>query len=54
MENLVNMECVLIKECILVGLDEVCKKGKIGGRLKIDVKMIKKIWCFYYEKKEII
>lgn len=34
MENLANMECALIKERTLVGLDEARKKGKIGGRPK--------------------
>lgn len=40
MENLANMECALIKERTLVGLDEARKKGKIGGRPKIDAKTI--------------
>lgn len=51
MENLANMECALIKERTLVGLDEARKKGKIGGRPKIDAKTIKKIRRLYYEKK---
>ena len=54
MENLANMECALIKERTLVGLDEARKKGKIGGRPKIDAKTIKKIRRLYYEKKETI
>ena len=33
MENLANMECALIKERTLVGLDEA-RKRKIGGRPK--------------------
>ncbi len=52
MENLANMECALIKERTLVGLDEARKKGKIGGRPKIDAKTIKKIRRLYYEKKK--
>ncbi|WP_165006394.1 MULTISPECIES: recombinase family protein [unclassified Enterococcus] len=54
MEGLANMECALIKERTLVGLDEARKKGKIGGRPKIDAKTIKKIRRLYYEKKETI
>ncbi len=52
MENLANMECALIKERTLVGLDEACKKGKIGARPKIDAKTIKKIRRLYYDKKK--
>ena len=54
MEGLVEMECALIKERTLIGLDEARKKGKIGGRPKIDAKTIKKIRRLYYEKKETI
>ena len=54
MEGLATMECSLIKERTLVGLDEARKKGKIGGRPKIDPKTIKKIRSLYYEKKETI
>lgn len=54
MEGLAIMECSLIKERTLVGLDEARKKGKIGGRPKIDPKTIKKIRRLYYEKKETI
>ncbi|MDR4197052.1 hypothetical protein FO504_31195, partial [Bacillus cereus] len=54
MEGLAIMECSLIKERTLVGLDEARKKGKIGGRPKIDPKTIKKIRRIYYEKKETI
>lgn len=54
MEGLAVMECSLIKERTLVGLDEARKKGKIGGRPKIDPKTIKKIRRLYYEKKETI
>ena len=54
MEGLATMECSLIKERTLVGLDEARKKGKIGGRPKIDPKTIKKIRILYYEKKETI
>jgi len=34
--------------------DKARKKGKIGGRPKIDPKTIKKIRQLYYEKKETI
>ena len=44
MENLANMECALIKERTLVGLDEARKNAKT----------IKKIRRLYYEKKETI
>ncbi|OQO70006.1 resolvase [Enterococcus villorum] len=54
MDGLATMECSLIKERTLVGLDEARKKGKIGGRPKIDPKTIKKIRRLYYEKKETI
>ncbi|MGM9904604.1 resolvase [Enterococcus sp. 10A9_DIV0425] len=54
MEGLAEMECTLIKERTLIGLDEARKKGKIGGRPKIDAKTIKKIRRLYYEKKETI
>lgn len=54
MEGLATMECTLIKERTLVGLNEARKKGKIGGRPKIDSKTIKKIRRLYYEKKETI
>lgn len=54
MEGLAEMECALIKERTLIGLDEARKKGKIGGRPKIDAKTIKKIRRLYYEKKETI
>ncbi|ASZ06439.1 MULTISPECIES: recombinase family protein [Enterococcus] len=54
MEGLATMECSLIKERTLIGLNEARKKGKIGGRPKIDAKTIKKIRRLYYEKKETI
>ncbi|MEY8446148.1 recombinase family protein [Enterococcus ratti] len=54
MEGLAIMECSLIKERTLIGLNEARKKGKIGGRPKIDLKTIKKIRQLYYEKKETI
>ncbi|MBO0482178.1 recombinase family protein [Candidatus Enterococcus courvalinii] len=54
MEGLAIMECSLIKERTLIGLNEARKKGKIGGRPKIDAKTIKKIRRLYYEKKETI
>lgn len=54
MAGLAEMECALIKERTLVGLNEARKKGKIGGRPKIDPKTIKKIRHLYYEKKETI
>ncbi len=52
MENLANMECALIKERTLVGLDEARKKGKIGGRPKIDAKTIKKSDVSITKKKK--
>ena len=54
MEGLATMECSLIKERTLIGLNEARKKGKIGGRPKIDAKKKKKIRRLYYEKKETI
>lgn len=54
MDGLANMECALIKERTLVGLDNARKKGKIGGRPKIDTKTVRKIRRLYYEKKETI
>ncbi|EAG2303095.1 recombinase family protein, partial [Listeria monocytogenes] len=54
MEGLAIMERSLIKERTLVGLNKARKKGKIGGRPKIDPKTIKKIRHLYYEKKETI
>ncbi|WP_122646143.1 recombinase family protein [Enterococcus mediterraneensis] len=54
MDGLANMECALIKERTLVGLNNARKKGKIGGRPKIDPKIVKKIRRLYYEKKETI
>ena len=52
MEGLAIMECSLIKERTLVGLDEARKKGKIGGRPKIDPKTIKKFVGFIMKKKK--
>ncbi|WP_313511175.1 recombinase family protein [Enterococcus sp.] len=54
MEGLAVMERSLIKERTLVGLNNARKKGKIGGRPKIDSKTVKKIRHLYYEKKETI
>ncbi|BCA86799.1 resolvase [Enterococcus saigonensis] len=54
MEGLAQMECALIKERTLVGLNKARQKGKIGGRPKIDVKTVKKIRQLYYDKKETI
>lgn len=54
MDSLAAMECSLIKERTLVGLNEARKKGKIGGRPKIDGKTIRKIRRLYYEKRETI
>ena len=54
MEGLAVMERALIKERTLVGLNNARKKGKIGGRPKIDPKTVKKIRHLYYEKKETI
>ncbi|ALS01996.1 resolvase [Enterococcus silesiacus] len=54
MNGLATMECDLIKERTLVGLDNARKKGKIGGRPKIDARTVKKIRHLYHEKKETI
>lgn len=54
MEGLAEMESVLIKERTLVGLNNARKKGKIGGRPKIDPKTVKKIRQLYFDKKETI
>lgn len=54
MNGLASMECDLIKERTLVGLNNARKKGKIGGRPKIDAQTIKKIRHLYHEKKETI
>ncbi|EOL50418.1 recombinase family protein [Enterococcus caccae] len=54
MNGLAMMECDLIKERTLVGLSTARKKGKIGGRPKIDERTIKKIRYLYHEKKETI
>lgn len=54
MQGLASMECDLIKERTLVGLNEARKKGKVGGRPKIDQKTVKKIRRLYYDKNETI
>ncbi|MGX7244993.1 recombinase family protein [Enterococcus quebecensis] len=54
MNGLSAMESDLIKERTLVGLNNARKKGKIGGRPKIDKKIVKKIRHLYHEKKETI
>ncbi|MCI1903984.1 recombinase family protein [Enterococcus hirae] len=54
MDGLSKMECDLIKERTLIGLNEARKKGKIGGRPKIDCKTVKKIRRLYFDKKETI
>lgn len=54
LDHLAQMECDLIKERTLVGLSEARKKGKVGGRPKIDPKVVKKIRRLYYDKKETI
>ena len=54
MEGLAAMEQALIKERTLVGMNNARKKGKIGGRPKIDPKNNKKIRQLYYDKKETI
>ena len=54
MEGLAQMECALIKERTLVGLNKARQNGKIGGRPKIDMKTVKKIRQLYYDKKETI
>lgn len=54
MTGLAEMESVLIKERTLIGLNNARKKGKIGGRPKIDPKVVKRIRQLYFEKKETI
>lgn len=54
MNGLAAMECDLIKERTLIGLDNARKNGKIGGRPKIDARTIKKIRHLYHKKKETI
>lgn len=54
MDGLAEMESVLIKERTLVGLNNARKKGKIGGRPKIDPKVVRRIRQLYFEKKETI
>ena len=54
MDGLAMMECSLIKERTLVGLNEARKKGNIGGRPKIDGRTVKRIRRMYFEQKEKI
>lgn len=54
MDGLASMECALIKERTLVGLNKAREKGKVGGRPKIDQKTVKKIRQLYFDKKETI
>jgi DNA invertase Pin-like site-specific DNA recombinase len=54
MNSLATMECNLIKERTLVGLNNARKKGKIGGRPKIDGRTVKRIRHLYHEKRETI
>ncbi|MGM0122925.1 hypothetical protein IGI37_000291 [Enterococcus sp. AZ194] len=54
MDGLATMECTLIKERTLVGLNEARKKGNIGGRPKIDGRTVKRIRRMYFDKKEKI
>lgn len=54
MDGLALMECDLIKERTLIGLNKARKKGKIGGRPKIDDRIARKIRSLHYEKKETI
>lgn len=54
MNGLAAMECDLIQERTLVGLNNARKKGKIGGRPKIDIRTVQKIRHLYHEKKETI
>ncbi|WP_207696465.1 hypothetical protein DOK67_0001358 [Enterococcus sp. DIV0212c] len=54
MNGLATMECDLIKERTLIGLNNARKKGKIGGRPKIDARTVKKIRYLYHDKKETI
>lgn len=54
MNGLASMECDLITERTLIGLNNARKKGKIGGRPKIDTRTVQKIRHLYHEKKETI
>lgn len=54
MNGLATMEYDLIKERTLIGLSTARKNGKIGGRPKIDKRIVKKIRHLYHEKKETI
>lgn len=54
LDGLAAMECELIKERTLIGLNNARKKGKVGGRPKINFKTVQKIRHLYYEKKETI
>ena len=54
MNSLAHMECNLIKERTLFGLNNARKKGKIGGRPKIDDRTVKRIRHLYHEKRETI
>ncbi|GGD00036.1 recombinase family protein [Enterococcus wangshanyuanii] len=54
MNSLATMECNLIKERTLVGLNNARRKGKIGGRPKIDGRTVKRIRHLYHEKRETI
>jgi DNA invertase Pin-like site-specific DNA recombinase len=54
LDGLAKMECALIKERTLVGLNNARKKGKIGGRPKIDGRTVKKIRRLYFENKKTI
>ncbi|MBL1230276.1 recombinase family protein [Enterococcus sp. BWB1-3] len=52
MQGLAKMECELIKERTLIGLTNARKRGKIGGRPKIDMKVVHKIRQMYYDNHE--
>ncbi|EOL45350.1 resolvase [Enterococcus phoeniculicola] len=54
MDGLAMMECSLIKERTLVGLNEARKRGNIGGRPKIDGRTVKRIRRMYFDQKEKI
>lgn len=54
MNGLSAMECALIKERTILGLNKARQNGKIGGRPKIDRKTVNKIRQMYFEKKETI
>lgn len=49
-----EMESILVKERTILGLKEARKKGKIGGRPKVNPKTVEKIRHLYFDKQETI